>query len=1555
MVRHHLRTRHSKFTPCHTQCPIPVSDLQPHRCTIIHSPNDLEEQQCDKWTEPSHAHEVVRESGWTGRTVFQLRPEVDLTPFTFQSDTEVSLMQWSPKQHRQLLAQLKERHDDRGTDQPYHVIEVFSPPRFALECSKQGWKCLSADLCTGWDFRRIADRQKMKDILEKNPPELLVLCPPCTWAGGWFHLNKHKMNPEEVREKERLTHLFINFCRELIDIQLKHHKRVMFEHPKSSIAWQLLQKHLTTMIPVDLHMCCYRMGLPGGDLIRKATRLLVSHADMEVLARTCPGANDHRHRVHQTIAGSHPSVGSISKFAGQYAPAFVKAVLDTVKELPRSDVLIVQDSIAECLVASRLDELNAEDANQVIASIKKLHQNLGHPPNNQLVRVLQHGGASSEAIRCAREFKCAHCDSQVRPRPALPGQTHRVTEFNALVGVDIKYLNGWKTNQKVPAVNMIDYASSLQIVVPLFQSVTSEAIKTVIMERWVAWAGMPTEVIVDPAKPNLSDAFTVPLEISGSTTKITAADAHWQLGKTEVHGGWFGRVLDKVISDQCPQNREEWVDCVHASHCKNQLIQVYGMTPSQFVFGKNPRIAENLLDEPLEVIPATASLYESAVAKQVAIRQSARKAVLELQDSKTLRLALAARPRVQTVFQPGSHVAYWRSQKWSNGVLDNTCRWHGPATVLGYVGRNLVIIHKRQIFRCAPEQVRPSTCDELKLLETPEVSLLGIKGLIEEGKIQSKQYIDLAPETYPTIGDAPIESEPAQPSSEPPLQVAVPQSVAEMNEPRPEESPELLNEEPENNVAPASDPEIFKESETVVESPESTSAKPEAEPSSYGPAVRRRIPEKSGPFALYRPARLSQEDFTDLMREVVPRLIEDVVNQEESSKVEESQGTKRELEVEDSGSSASSSKQPRTRSPDSSVLSVSVVGETFAVDEAAILSVECLQNMDHPGCENLTTDEVTSFRELFEQGSSSELLLAQYIQKKASKEIRGTGNPPAFQAKVDEAKLLEWNTITGKSAARIVYGQEAATVRRKHSDRIMGSRYVITVKQEDDAPERVKARWCLQGYLDPDLGAKAESGDLQSPTLSQVGRNILFQLIASHGWKLQLGDIKGAFLAAGDLPAHYRPLYARLPPGGIPGVPEDALIEVLGHVYGLNDSPSAWYKKLSSVLTQAGFEKSQFDNCLFYMRENDRLTGIYGVHVDDCATGGHGEKYQKALAYLKSHFEFRKWRDGNGEFCGAMYDQCQTTFQIRMSQEKFTQKLRPIHFTRERLSDRQSTLNPKEISCLRAVNGSLNWLSTQSRPDLAAQVSFSQQSFPEPCINDALAANHAVRRAKQHADQSIVFQNIPPEELAIMCHSDAAFGNAKAGATQAGYVISLTSKKMDQGLECPWTPVFWKSTRLPRLVSSTLSAEAQSMSLATSMCEWISLVLTEALDGKKFSHSYWNKSNDRCIILATDCKSLYDHLFSQSAPTLDDRRTAIDIIIIRDSIKRLQASLRWLPTDRMLADAMTKESPDAFDLLRACIRESRYQISSEKTILDLRSKERERRKSFVQKNAPCAP
>ena len=1539
VIRHHRKPRKSLFTPCHTQCPIPVDRLLSNRVSQI-SQDNQSQQIADSWHNSLDSHRTIPGVPWTGRTVFQIGKDYDLSVYQEMPDHEVSLTQWTPQQHRQLMSQIREKGS--GADQrKFAVIEVFSPPRFALECAKFGLDCISADLCTGWDFRKLEHRQLMRRLVKETPPELLVLCPPCTWAGGWFHLNRFKMDSSVVAEKEFLTRLFINFCKELAEEQLRNGGRVLFEHPKDSIAWQLLKPIIPKMHLVDLHMCCYGLKVPTGSLIRKPTRLLVSHSEMTVLAKKCPGSNHHKHCQHQPIAGSFAGVGSISKFAGRYPIAFVKAVLRSVKTIQCSAVLSVQqDNSSECLAASRIAELSAEDTEKLKSSLKKLHVNLGHPSNNHLTRILKHGGASDEAIRLSRDFQCEQCIARSPPKTPLPTQTRRVTEFNELVGIDVKYLPGWNVNQMIPCLNIIDYASSLQVVVPLYRRETAEVIRKVFMERWVSWAGPPSELVCDPAKPNIAEAFTNPLESLGTIVKITAADAHWQLGKTEVHGGWFGKIVARILSERNPSTLQEWEECVQAAHCKNQLIQVYGMTPSQFVFGKNPRVPENLLDEPLEVIPATLPLYEEANARHVATRQAARRAVLELQDERSLRLALAARPRPQQTFAAGTYVAYWRSQKWNNGTLDNTSRWYGPAIVLGYVGRNIVVLHKRNIFRCAPEQVRLSTESELKLVETPDMDLLGIKGLIEKGALDSRQFVDLVHEPVPGAGEVP--SEPVVPAS---VDSSGPLSVLEMHQQDsnlqsaasqlPLEQRVVDTAVENKSSEEVADPEI----DWQLEEPETQS---KTEPS-YGP-VRRRLHTKAGPMSLFRPGRMATDDFQDMMKEVIPRLIENVIEGEGSSSSSNPSSSQRGTKRESEDVPDQPSKNVRMNSP---VRDDSNEGATFAADEVTILSVE---NVAICQTEELLASEIQELHELWKSGVSTEVLLADYLQKKMAKELPHSGNSPELQKKIDEAKLAEWNTITAKHAGRLVLGDEVFEVKKRLSHRIMGSRFVLTVKQEEDAPARTKARWCLQGHLDPDLSEKASSGDLQSPTLSQVGRNLIFQLLASFQWRMRLGDIRGAFLSAGDLPAKYKPLYARLPPGGIPGVPDNALIEVLGHVYGLNDSPAAWYKKLCSELLAVGFERSQFDSCVFYMRDQGQLTGVYGIHVDDSVTGGTGEKYEGALKQLQSKFEFRKWRVGDGDFCGANYVQDPHTGEITMSQEKFAQKIKPLHFSRDRLRNRDAELNDKEVGCLRAINGSLNWLASQSRPDLATQVSFSQQSFPRPTISDALAANNAVRRAKQHADQTIRFRSIPSKSLTLMCHSDAAFGNAKSGATQAGYMVSFTHANMNQGETCDWTPMFWKSSRLPRVVSSTLSAEAQSMSLASSMCEWIALFLSEAMDGPCCPRTFWNHKDKRLVMVITDCKSLYDHLLSQSSPTLDDRRTAIDIVILRDSIDRLGASLRWIPTDRMLADSLTKESVEAFDLLRACIRSGQYQISPESNVLEMRARERDRRKKFAIKD-----
>eukprot|EP00435_Cladocopium_sp_Y103_P075218 s4_g55.t1 len=1229
---------------------------------------------------------------------------------------------------------------------------------------------------------------------------------------------------------------------------------------------------------------------------------------MESLGLLCPGNQDPMHVTHDVIAGSAPGVPSVSAFAGAYPVQFVRAVLETVPLFRNQPAFCVtEDSVPHacwdevCAVAKPSTE-------DLLPVIRKLHNNLGHPPNTDLVRVLRHGQASSEAIDVARSFECQFCKSQMKPGVPLPAQPHRVQDFNHQVGLDVKNLRGWRPNQKVKALNLVDTASSFQRMIPFFQNETSELLQELFSEHWVAWAGPPKELILDPAQTNLGDPMVAPCELRGIHIRPIAAGAHWQLGKTESHGGWFAHVLDKLIEEHQPRNKEEWLSCVRHAHVKNQMIQVHGFSPHQFVFGKGVHIPDDLLGEPVSVVPATASLTESALAKSQAMRVSARIALAKLQDDRALRVALLARPRRTYDFKPGMAVAYWRDQKWVNGQLQLGGRWHGPAVVIGTVGRNVIVIHRKQLLRCAPEQLRPSTSEEQQLLHLPDAELIGIKNLVESGSLESKNYVDLVPQSYPPMADSDVSQAGAE-IQQSALMHAPDRTDPDQSPPVPNESPSGDIEVPDKSPqvvhgdvfveAPPSMPSVPAEETQVDASSSSTgSNSSDQQSTTYGP-IRRRVNGKDGPLSLYRPPAMRQDDFVDVMKEIVPQLIEQTVMSESRSSA-----VKR-PHADDSDTSGASSEPASTRARVNEVLSVQ--------DCTELLDVAC--------------------------HSSTEVLMAEYLKKKMSKELRHSNNPPELQKKIDDGKSVEWQTLMAKdNAIKIHYGKAAERIRQTRADRFIGSRFVLTRKPTEEGREVdphdlssfiVKGRWCLQGHLDPDLQAKAEEGLLKSPTLSQLGRMTLMQVLASYKWCLQLGDIKGAFLEAGPLAERFRPLYAHQPAGGIPGVPHDAVIEVLGNVYGQNDAPAAWFREFDSVVQTLGWNQSKLDPCLYTLRHEGQLVGIMGVHVDDTALGGCGSVFEESIKQLRSRFPYRKWRLQEGEFCGAWYKQLPDS-SISMNMQSFAEKIRPVNVPKQ--SPPESKLSESQTRVLRAVNGSLNWLASQSRPDLSIQTSLSQQSFPQPTIQDLRRANQAIRRAKQEKDVGVHFKCIPVDQLTVVCHSDAAWANV-GSHTQAGYVLAFTGKDLQHGEIAPWCPVTWKSFKLSRAVSSTLGAEAQALSIASSTVEWLMLLLAEILDGPLVIPKCRDALSRRKPILVTDCKSLYDHLHSPSSPTsIEDRRTSIDVVIIRESVKAMQAYVRWVPTAHMLADAFTKDLGDPIDMLRACLKKGEYQIAEESAV-----------------------
>jgi len=169
--------------------------------------------------------------------------------------------------------------------------------------------------------------------------------------------------------------------------------------------------------------------------------------------------------------------------------------------------------------------------------------------------------------------------------------------------------------------------------------------------------------------------------------------------------------------------------------------------------------------------------------------------------------------------------------------------------------------------RCAPEQIRAATSEERQLIRAPHAELLGLKDAFETGQITSKQYVDLVPLDYPTEAQ---EGNPAISPSPPPAEGEAAQSLGDRLavESGTPETPSQDRPQYPNPTSVFGDDMPTSASSTIDKSP--------AESSSYGP-VRRRVSGKNGPQAYYRPGPMRNEDFAEMMDEIMPQIMERVI------------------------------------------------------------------------------------------------------------------------------------------------------------------------------------------------------------------------------------------------------------------------------------------------------------------------------------------------------------------------------------------------------------------------------------------------------------------------------------------------------------------------------------------------------------------------------------------------------------------------------------------------------------------------------------------------------
>ena len=98
-----------------------------------------------------------------------------------------------------------------------------------------------------------------------------------------------------------------------------------------------------------------------------------------------------------------------------------------------------------------------------------------------------------------------------------------------------------------------------------------------------------------------------------------------------------------------------------------------------------------------------------------------------------------------------------------------------------------------------------------------------------------------------------------------------------------------------------------------------------------------------------------------------------------------------------------------------------------------------------------------------------------------------------------------------------------------------------------------------------------------------------------------------------------------------------------------------------------------------------------------------------------------------------------------MTQTNYTQSLKTTDYPpRLKTQNGKTTLDAHGIKCLRGINGTLQWLVSNTRVDSAARVSLSASETANPTIESLQKADKIVRQAQHESSPSHLYPKYSP-------------------------------------------------------------------------------------------------------------------------------------------------------------------------------------------------------------------
>ena len=343
---------------------------------------------------------------------------------------------------------------------------------------------------------------------------------------------------------------------------------------------------------------------------------------------------------------------------------------------------------------------------KIASSLRRLHQNLGHPSAIDFARHLRLAGASREVLKAAKGLECEVCRRAKAPAIAKPAKIAPCLRFNQMIGADLLYVHDTE-GVRHQLLSLVDFSSTYHVMVPVARKDTA-SLEKAYCESWLNVFGAPAVIAVD-LENGLEKALARVGDWTGTRLRNAAGQAHYQAGFTERQGGIWKATFAKLCDELNVTKSDLTVAVGAVSSAKNRLAKVSGYSPFQHVFGAQPNDPEDLLYGPHANNPNEEAIIDDRHAQEVAIRSAARAAFFHVQTDERVRRALSGRTRV-TARAPecGERVFYYRKTKNNKRGM-----WMGPGTVIGYEGVNAWVTRGGRCVLCAPEHLRLATPEEL--------------------------------------------------------------------------------------------------------------------------------------------------------------------------------------------------------------------------------------------------------------------------------------------------------------------------------------------------------------------------------------------------------------------------------------------------------------------------------------------------------------------------------------------------------------------------------------------------------------------------------------------------------------------------------------------------------------------------------------------------------------------------------------------------------------------------------------------------------------------------